>query len=227
MPVISHNFAKANLSLFNKQMDLDTDSLKMVLLSAFTPGTGAAEKTVTAQTVGDIFASSTEATAGGGYTAGGLTLVSPAIATTHADSFAGSRANSTVYNVGDIVRPATANGFLYQCVVAGTSHSAIPSYGTVVGRETLEGGGTVVWLNIGKAITALSSALITWTASGTIAASHAVLFDNSVGGTPGFVTSGTGNLIAWYDFGGTQTASGGGTFQIPQGAGGLYAIPAS
>jgi hypothetical protein len=53
---------------------------------------------------------------------------------------------STVYAVGDVVRPTNNNGYFYKCSTAGTSHTAEPaSWGTTEGGTTSEGGGTVVW----------------------------------------------------------------------------------
>lgn len=52
---------------------------------------------------------------------------------------------STVYAVGDIVHPTVNNGYYYKCTTAGTSHSSEPTWLTVVGGTTSEGGGTVVW----------------------------------------------------------------------------------
>lgn len=53
------------------------------------------------------------------------------------------RANNTAYAVGQVVIPATANGFRYRCVTAGTSAGAPPAFGTTVGGTTNDG--TVVW----------------------------------------------------------------------------------
>lgn len=53
---------------------------------------------------------------------------------------------STVYAVGDVVRPTLNNGYYYKCSTAGTSHTAEPAaWGTTPGGTTSEGGGTVVW----------------------------------------------------------------------------------
>lgn len=52
---------------------------------------------------------------------------------------------STAYAVGDVVRPTLNNGYFYKCKTAGTSHSAEPTWLTVVGGDTSEGGGTAVW----------------------------------------------------------------------------------
>lgn len=55
---------------------------------------------------------------------------------------------STVYLVGDRIRPNLAsNGYLYQCVVAGTSGGSAPTFSTTVGATF--GDGSVTWQNIG------------------------------------------------------------------------------
>lgn len=44
------------------------------------------------------------------------------------------------------IRPVTANGYIYECVVAGTSHAATePTWGTVVGSRLTEAGLVTTW----------------------------------------------------------------------------------
>jgi len=52
-------------------------------------------------------------------------------------------AASTSYNVGDIVIPSTANGFYYECTVAGTSDSTECTWPTKVGETVTDN--TVTW----------------------------------------------------------------------------------
>lgn len=63
------------------------------------------------------------------------------------------RANSTPYVVGNRVVPATGNGRLYECIVAGTSDSSIPSWPTASsarqGYRIVDG--TVTWQDVGYA----------------------------------------------------------------------------
>jgi len=54
-----------------------------------------------------------------------------------------SWAASTSYSVGDIVIPTTANGFYYECTVAGTSGSSEPTWPTSVGGTVTDG--DVTW----------------------------------------------------------------------------------
>lgn len=51
---------------------------------------------------------------------------------------------STVYAVGDIVRPTTYNYFYYKCVVSGTSGIAEPVWGIIEGGTTIDN--TVTWV---------------------------------------------------------------------------------
>jgi hypothetical protein len=92
--------------------NLATDSLKMALVtSTYSPNfdTHALYSDLTNEVVGT------------GYTAGGATLAGLSLTRTAANSWGTARAASTAYSVGQIVRPAVANGFVYRCVVAGTT----------------------------------------------------------------------------------------------------------
>lgn len=53
------------------------------------------------------------------------------------------RANSTAYQYGDLVAPATPNGHVYECTTAGTSDSSPPTFNTGAGSATTDG--SVVW----------------------------------------------------------------------------------
>jgi len=50
---------------------------------------------------------------------------------------------STAYSLGDVVRPTTRNGYVYECTTAGTSDAAEPTWPTTVGNTVTDG--TVVW----------------------------------------------------------------------------------
>lgn len=69
MAVTSHTYTMLAKSLVDKLADLDSDSLKVMLLSAYTVGS----TQDTAQFVSDVLAVATEAS-GTGYTAGGQAL---------------------------------------------------------------------------------------------------------------------------------------------------------
>lgn len=71
MAITAHTYTKLADSLGQKKIDLDTDTFKCLLLSAYTVGT----TQNTAQYVADVKAVATEST-GTGYTAGGVTLTS-------------------------------------------------------------------------------------------------------------------------------------------------------
>lgn len=56
------------------------------------------------------------------------------------------RANSTAYAVGDRVYAATFDGNIYECITAGTSAAAPPTFNTNLGDTTTDG--TVTWLTL-------------------------------------------------------------------------------
>lgn len=51
-----------------------------------------------------------------------------------------AHATATTYSIGTVVRPATPNGKTYYCSVGGLSHTSAPTWLTVEGGETAEGG---------------------------------------------------------------------------------------
>jgi hypothetical protein len=48
-------------------------------------------------------------------------------------------AATTAYTVGQAVKPATANGYIYVCTTAGTSAAAAPTWSTVAGTAITDG----------------------------------------------------------------------------------------
>lgn len=149
----------------------------------------------------DISAHETTGTA---YSAGGVALGTKTHVPTAANSWGTSAATSTAYTYGQIVRPATGNGYVYRCVVAGTSGGSAPTWPTVVGTTVTDG--SVTWVNAGESVSVFSSASASWTSS-TISASYAVLYDAQTG------TSSTEPLIAVINIG--ALASSNGTFTVP------------
>lgn len=200
MAVTAFVYGQFNKSLATGLINFSSDTIKAMLLSAYTVGT-----TVdTAQFLNTVTAAGTETT-GSGYSAGGATLGSKTVTYTAAASWGTSRANSTAYTVGDVVRPATSNGYVYQCVVAGTSAGSIPTYPTVIGTTVTDGG--VTWVCQGTGALVVDAADPAWTTSnpGTLAGSHIVFYKDTG-------TAGTSPVILFWDLGGTQTASNGGAF---------------
>ncbi len=204
-----HAYAKNFNSLAAKAENLTTDTLKIALGSAYTPGTLQA----TAQTSGDVGTNFTEVVTAGGYTLGGISLTSLTFTTTVANSWATTAAITTAYTLGAIVKPSGGNTFLYQAVVAGTSSGTAPTWPVVVGTTVADG--SVTWLNIGTAVSTLTAAAPTWTSSTTgITASFALIYDSTTGTFPNPLTGGTADVIGYYDFGGSQVANNGGTFSF-------------
>lgn len=184
------------LKLANKEIDLDSDTLKATLHTAsYVPNLD------THAYVSDL---TNELAAGSGYSTGGVT-VAGTIAYVAANSWTNQRANSTAYAVGDVVRPATGNGFLYRCAVAGTSGASIPTYPTVPGTTVADGG--VTWTCVGHGAFTLDIADPSWATFSAGPFQYLVISDR----TPG--TAATQPLIALCDWGSNQTG-GGGSFTV-------------
>lgn len=182
-----------------KSVDWDSDSLKLTLhTSSYTPDLD-----------GHVFVSSlsAELSTAGGYTSGGVTLTSPTVTYTAANSWGTSRANSTAYTVGQIVRPATGNGMLYRCTVAGTSGASIPTYTPITLGNVITGDGGVTWTAVGSGIIVLDAADASWATATFTGVRYGVISDR----TPG--TAATQPLLGLIDFV-TDQAGGGGLFQI-------------
>lgn len=214
----SHVYANGILSFGAKLIDLPSDSLMCALLASYTVGATLA----TATHVNDVITGgvAAEVASGGGYSTGGVALSSVGWAVTAANSWGVTAATATAYNRGDIVIPASPNGYLYQAVVAGTSGGSAPSWPTVVGTTVADGG--ITWLNIGTSVTVLSAADITYTSSGGgFSAVAGLVYD----ATPGSYS--TDLVVSYFDFGGTLSASGGGTIEITVPAAGIFAQPSS
>lgn len=86
-----------------------------------------------------------------------------------------THAVSTAYAVGTAVVPATANGRLYQCIVAGTSGSTAPVWPTTYYRLYQRiPDGTAVWQDIGPAYVetynVTAAARLAWTRKAALAA---------------------------------------------------------
>lgn len=68
------------------------------------------------------------------------TTVAPVIT---AGGAAVTRANTTAYAEGDLIKPATPNDYYYKVTTAGTSAGSPPSFGTTVGGTTADGTATL------------------------------------------------------------------------------------
>lgn len=185
-------YRNAPALVLNKEVDWDSDALKWTLhTSTYTPNQDT-----------HIYASSltNELSTGGGYTAGGLAIASPTRTFTAANSWGVQRANSTAYNVGDVVRPASGNGFLYMASVAGTSAGTIPTYPTVVGTTVADGG--VTWECVGSGIVVFGCSDPSWSTATFGPCRYAVLGDYQTG------SAATSPLIGYVDFGSDKTGGG-------------------
>lgn len=171
---------------------------------------GAGPYTLTVAALSAAHASGETVQANPGYTAGGVT-VALAQAYVAANSWTVSRANSTAYVVGQVVRPATGNGFVYQALTAGTSGGTVPTYPTTIGGTVVDGG--VTWLCVGTGVVQVTmSGTASW-ASSTITARGIVFYD----GSPS--TDATRPVIAFVDLGADVSSTNAAWTYTPDAAG--------
>jgi hypothetical protein len=189
-------------------IDLDTDTLKVSLHT----------NSYTFQAAHDYADDLTnEVATGSGYTAGGVTVGSVSLTTTVANSWATTWAAATAYTVGVIIRPTVGNGWVYYCVVAGTSHATTePTWSTIWGVNNTDG--TATWVAYGRGVTVFDAGDALWPLA-TFTARKAVLRKDTG-------TAGTSPLLA------CQTESedkvgGGGDFTVVWPAGGIWAAAAA
>lgn len=198
-------YGKLQQSLWEGRVNFGSDTIKAMLLASYTVGT----TKDTAQFISDVVTGGVgvEATGGGntGYTAGGQALGSKTVTYTAANSWSVQRANSTAYAVGDVVRPASGNGFVYQATSAGTTAGSLPTYPTTIGQTVADGG--VTWACVGTGALVVDAVDPSWTTinPGTLVAAYVVFYKDTG-------TTTTSPVILYWDLGGTQTASNGGAF---------------
>lgn len=190
MAVTGNLYAHALDQALQGKINWTSDTIKLALVtSSYSPNLGSDTYWSTPQS---------NETSGTGYTAGGVTLSSITHTVTAANSWGTTRANSTAYTYGQLVIPASPNGYLYRCVSAGTSGGSAPSYPTTVGQTVTDSG--VTWACAGESVSIYSSAAASWSSS-TISAAYGVIYD----ATPG--SASTDPLIALINFGGTVSST--------------------
>jgi hypothetical protein len=197
-------YALAAQSAVKGDLDLDNGMFWQLHTSSYTPNL------YTNQFQSDL---TNELATGSGYTAGtastgSIAAGTPTIAVTVANSWTVSRAASTAYAIDDVVRPASANGFLYRATSAGTTGAGLPTYPTVLGQTVADGG--VTWEMVGSAIMVINFADPVWPSAFTATGiRYAVLIDKTSG------VAATNPLVALIDFGSNQSG-GGGSWTIVQ-----------
>lgn len=200
-------FGAAPVKILNKEVDFDTDTIVATLhTNSYTPNRD------THAYVSDL---TNEVANGAGYTTGGKTLASKSISYVAANSWAQTAAVSTAYNVGEVRRPSTGNGFLYRVAVAGTSSGTAPTWPTTIGATVTDGG--VTWTCVGKGAVMLDAADLSWTTFTATGIRHVVLSDR----TPG--TAATQPLLGIATFSADE-AGGGGNWDLQFDAGGILVI---
>lgn len=201
MPQAIELYGKALANLLGGEVAGDTfavdflsDTIKCLLTTnAHTPNLD------THETKSDI----TNEVVGTGYVARGTTLGAKTITYTAANTWGVTRANTTAYAFGDVVKPSGGNGHLYRCVVAGTTAGAPPTFPTTPQATVADG--SVTWAEVGRGITAIDCSDPSWAAS-TITARYGVVYKDTG-------VDGTSVLLALIDFGGDISTTNG-TFLI-------------
>lgn len=180
-------------SLANKEIDLDTDTIKMLAVSSsYTPNRA------THDYKDDVVANEVTGT---NFAAGGLSLSSVSINFVAANSWPTARANSTAYVAGQVFRPSTGNGYLYQVITAGTSGGSAPTFPTTIGGTVSDGTATLLCVATGAWVfDATDIAATTVTISGV---RYLVFYDSSP------ASDATRPLIAYLDLGSDQAATAG------------------
>jgi hypothetical protein len=204
---MANPYRQMPVKLLNKEIDFNTDTITATLHTAtYTPNYD------THAYVSDL----TNELSGSGYSTGGVTVASCNMTATAANSWGTSWAASTAYAVGAVIRPATGNGFIYRCTVAGTSGGSTPTFGTVVGGSTTDN--TVTWECAGSGIVQMTAGNPTWSSPFSAGPFRYCAISDR---TPG--TAATQPLICLIDFGSNQTG-GGGAFTVTLNANGLLVI---
>lgn len=189
-------YASVMLSMLNGEIDSDSSNLRWTHhTSTHVPNR------LTHQYVSSL---SNELSTAGGYTVGGAAAAGSRTLTV-ANSWGTSRANSTAYTLGTVVRPAAGNTFLYKAVVAGTSGGSVPTFPTVIGTTVVDG--TVTWECVGSAIVVFTTAAPVWSTATFTAVRYSVLSQRDAG------TAAAQPLICYIDWV-TDRAGAGGNFTI-------------
>jgi hypothetical protein len=182
-------YANALGHAFHKEIDLTGDTLFMALMD----GTYAPDL-INDDHWSDV--SAHELPTAGGYTAGGLALTTPTAVVTSANAWTHSWAGGAVVPYGAIICPATLNGKLYRCVVAGTEAFVEPVWPVVEGETIVDG--TVTWACVGEAAFVFGTDTPLWAAA-TFDTSFAVIVDRQTG------VDATEPLLAVLNFGTPQS----------------------
>jgi hypothetical protein len=141
-----------------------------------------------------------EAPSGNGYVQGGITLTGKSAAYVPANAWPEAWTPLAAYQPGQVVRPAFGNGFLFRCVLGGSSGASAPAWPAAAGTPIADG--TVTWLCISPGAVVLAASPVQWLSySGSLR--YLVISDR----TPPLASQQP--LIALCDLGAESTGSGG------------------
>lgn len=207
MAVTTGWFGNGLLRLANGNIDLDTNSLKVALIDDTYDPVANADSLILWDPAGngtqDPKASEVSGTTN--YTAGGQALTSVNV-DLRQDTDMTAWAADTTYDVGDLVRPVSANGYIYRCIAsAGQSGSTEPAtWPTVKGEDEVDN--NVTWENLGTSFVRFDFANPLWSSSTITGAGAAIVYVDGTAGSSDYV-------IGYIDFGGTETSTNG-NFEI-------------
>lgn len=136
---------------------------------------------------------------GSGYTQGGIYLQGKSVTYLPANNWFYTWQAATAYAVGQLVRPATANGQLFECVTAGTSGSSAPAW-PAFGLTVTDG--STVWVNVG-------AGAVTWNAQGIQWPGYSGSFRYLVVSDRTAASPGAQPLLGYYDLGTMNSGTGG------------------
>jgi len=200
MAVTTGWFAQAILRLANGTIDLDTNPLKIALIDNTYDAKANVDTLILwdPDGIGNTDPKASEVS-GTGYTAGGNALSGVTVSLVD-DGSATAWASSTAYDVGDIVRPAAANGYVYRCIAAGTSGGSAPSWPTTKGVDVTDN--SVTWENLGTSFVKFDFTDPSWGPTSTITARTAIVYVDGTAGTSDYV-------VGYMDFGQDESSTSG------------------
>jgi hypothetical protein len=152
-----------------------------------------------------------EVAAGNGYSTGGIALTSTGLSVWSGSTFPDVWTGSTAYQLGQMVRPATPNGFIYVCAQAGVTGSSAPTWGTSIFGLTTDG--SVQWCAISQGFEAFVAANVSLAVTGVVTYRYPVVYSAT-----------TEDLVCYFDPGGNQSSANSGNLNLNWDPAGLFVL---